>query len=290
MPQARFGKPAIVLASSLLIVACFLAGLLLLAKHDGPPPEPVEAAIPVAVAPPPSPGAVPMPEPVPVDTARRVGPQGPVAVVESDSPYRAGMIFSFDATINDVRVSPEQFSRLDLDTLEKAAGTRESFEKALAALGTSRPLFRASQPATINEEQYIKVINELPSNPAATGRAPSVPARGAGRGIPAGSTGAIFDLIAKPGHASDGEAGLLSLDITITASIPVEMRIAATENALVTRSMEMQTHKPVQPNRPFVLLNGDASILDGNGKAQVFVVRVVLGVPAAASTAPAATR
>ncbi len=94
------------------------------------------------------------------------------------APPRAGDILSFDATIYEVRISPDQISRLDVDALTKVAGTAESFEKALAALGDMRPLYRANESGSFNEEHYVKIGTAPPEAPAtkpAAGRGPLPP-------------------------------------------------------------------------------------------------------------------
>lgn len=95
-------------------------------------------------------------------TSTQPGAVTPAPADAAGRPGRVTTLYTFDATIYDLRVSPGEISRLDPEALTKAAANRDEFEKILAALGTARPLYRVHQSANSNEEQFLKVTNETP--------------------------------------------------------------------------------------------------------------------------------
>ncbi len=167
-------KPVLIIEAGLLL-AFFLATLyILFAKRDMPssnrPPDAGSATAATAAAAPPaaSAAAAPTVAPVPATAAEVLG-RAPVAELAVQNPGAGvggsvplGSSCSFDATVYDVRLNPDQISRLDIDALTRDAATREGFEKALTALGTSRQIARANQAANFNQEQYVKLTNETP--------------------------------------------------------------------------------------------------------------------------------
>ena len=279
-------------AMCLLITFSFTTGYLLLSRSNTPPPSarPIDApGLTAAASSPSSPVALsvtgsPAPAVVPAEFPAG-GPRTPAADpgARGRRPSGAGSVCSFDATVYDVRLSADQIGRLDVDALTKAAATSESFEKALAALGPTRPLYRANLPVSFDEEQYVIIDNDMP---AAAGNPATSPGKAMGL-KPSGNPGAVFDLLAK-----EGDAGTINLLMSIDASILVEVSTpgTATAHAPVVRTAKIYQQRFVAPDRPFLFVNADAATLDANGKAVAFIARVILGAPQSPAAPPATAK
>ena len=180
-----------------------------------------------------------------------------------------GPACSLDATIYDVRLAPEQIGRLDPQTLTKAAGTPATFEAALAELGTSRPLYRASQSVRLGGDM-ITIGTEAPfvSNSRITDAGQTI------NSVQYSSIGAIFGIAGRPVRARDWKltCALSSRHIPTCATT-----ISNTVRMPMFRKATMSHKGIVQAQQPFVLMSIDASSLDANGKAVAYVTRVTLG-------------
>ncbi len=274
MLHKRSGKSAGIVASGIVIAGCLAIGDLLLPNSDGATSEGRNNAgsLLAATTSGPSANSVPLvPTAAPVAVARgHAPPQAPAAGEDS------ARTCTFDATVYEVRIPPGQISRLDMDALTKAAATPEAFEKALAALGPARPLYRANQSTNFNEEQYLKITNETPyATPSATQP---------GDIAAFNNTSASFDLIAK-----EGNAGTIMLQMAIKASILLDPPPTAKVQTPVFRTTELQQQRSVTPGKPFIFVSADATSLDADGKAVAFITRVTLSAPPRhAATQPAA--
>jgi len=255
-----------ILALCLVIVCSFAGGYLL--TRQNPTSNPADVSTPTATA--------TSQPPTVADATTEETARGLRIPTTPEPPLRIqaakGMMCSFDATIYDLRIPPDQITRLDPDTLTNAAATPESFQKTLSALGTARPLYRTTLTTTLDEESYAKVSN---AKPDANGNFPPEPSRGRGAATqPISATGATFDLIPRP-----GSPGTIELDIAVTASYLLDFTVPGTLNPALLRTSEMQLHRAVTPTKPFLLFNADASTLDPSGKAVILITRVVFGQP-----------
>jgi hypothetical protein len=263
----------------LLLVFAFAAGFLLPFHNNvGVHPTEVPDSTAAAAAPgvPDTNAITESPQPAaknPVASAR--GRRGPVIAPDP----RTGEVCSFDAIIYEVRLNPSQISLIDVEALTQAAAARESFEKALAALGSTRPLYRANQTISLGEEQIIQILNLKPD----AGPAAPMGARGLGSRT-AKDPGAIFDLFAKR-----DDVDTLDLMMVIQTSIALDSAASGpgTTPTPLLRSAEINQHRPVAPGTPFLFVDADAATLDANGKAVVLITRIILGMPQAPATKPA---
>jgi hypothetical protein len=180
-----------------------------------------------------------------------------------------GPTCDFDATIYDVRMPADQIGRLDIHTLEKAAGSADSFEKALAELGSVKPLYRADQSVRLSGENVvIETQTPIVTSVTTTVNGHTVSS------YSYHSVGAIFSVA---GSASS--AGVLDLDLGIQLSTVADSAVNIYDKvkAATIRSATI-THKgPVEPSKPFVVVSVDANTLDESGKAVAYIGRITVG-------------
>ena len=191
------------------------------------------------------------------------GPQVPIAT--------EGPTSSFTATIYQVHVSVAQISRVEVDALTTAAGTPADFEKALAELGTVRPIYFVSQSVRIAGDS----IQMGSSSPYVTNS--QVSRSGATvNSVAYTNVGAIFEM---KGTVAANRS--INLDLSIDLSVLADGGVAVSNNVNAPnfRSMTLSRKGPVQPQKAFVALNVDASVRDANNRAVAYVARVVMGEP-----------
>ncbi len=227
-------------------------------------------------------------------TARGGGPGPGIRAASLEGPA-----VNLDATIYDLRLPPELIGRLDVDALTKAAASAEAFEKALAELGTAKPLYRAAQAVRLSGDT-IRITSSTPyitSSTTGAGRGGFGPGGGAagGRGAAAAGAGETVNSIS---YASTGAAFTISgeleevpLRINLTLSIEVSTltespaELTATLRAPAMRSLNLARNGFVELRQPFVILSIDGASADAGGKAVAYIARVSLSQPAAAAPA-----
>jgi hypothetical protein len=191
-----------------------------------------------------------------------------------------GPTCKFDATIYDVRMPVNQIGRLDIDALTEAAATPDAFEKALAALGTAQPLYRADQSVRLSGDN-ITIGSEVPivtsSHVSDKGQTQN--------SVQYMSTGALFNLAGKA-----GPPGGIDLDLSIQLSAISDGTANITDNvkAAVMRKATISHKGPVQPRKPFVVVSVDAASTDKDGKAVAYIGRITIGEPQHQSSGPKA--
>jgi beta-lactamase regulating signal transducer with metallopeptidase domain len=194
----------------------------------------------------------------------RMGPQAMPVLGE-------GPTCALDATIYDIRIPADKIGRLDPEALGNAAVTPADFEKALADLGTMRPLYHTDQTVRLASDT-ITIGAQTPfvtgSRSDATGRAINT--------IQYQQTGAIFMIAGKTN--AFGKVDLdLQIQLSTTASTAAD--IAPNVKASLFRTATMLHKGDVTAKTPFVVLSADAATTDENGKAVVYIARITLGVP-----------
>ena len=184
-----------------------------------------------------------------------------------------GPTCTLDATLYDVRMPVDQIGRLDVDTLAKASLTADAFEKALAALGGARPMYRASQSVRLSGDM-ITIGSEMPivTSSRTSDKGQTI------NSIQYMSTGANFRLAGKSDGAGDRDVDLdLSIDVSSTSDGgPL---ISDKVEAPVMRRVTLSHKGPVQPGKPFVVVSVDAGSVDKDGKAVAYIGRITLGEP-----------
>jgi len=177
----------------------------------------------------------------------------------------------FDATLYDLRLPVEQIGKLSVAALESAADNAESFENALAALGTPKPMYRANQSVRLSGDT-IDIVSETPyvSN-VMIGRG--------GQSIDRVSYSPTFAKFAMAG--SPAASGQIDLDLSIQLSARSESGVSITgagdklQPIMHTSSL---LHKgPVRQGKPFVVVIVNAEALDKDGKAVAYIARVTVG-------------
>jgi hypothetical protein len=180
-----------------------------------------------------------------------------------------GPTCALDATVYDVRVPADQIGKIDVDALAKAADTAEAFEKALGALGPTKPMYRANQSVRLSGDA-ITIGSEVPvvTNSRLTDRGQTINSYSYQR------TGAHFTVAGK------SDPGGVSVDLGIEVSSAADsVAVGDKAKAPVTRRATLSHKGPVEPHKPFVVLSVDAGSADKDGKAVAYVARVTFGEP-----------
>ena len=201
---------------------------------------------------------------------RRVGAGGPANFAGPPAPTLGrGPACALDATVYEVRVAADQIGRLDVEALADASETAEMFEKALATLGATRPMYRANQSVRLSGDT-ITIGSEVPvvTNTRLTDKGQAI------NTVSYQATGARFTVAGK------ADAGSVNLDLGIEVSsagegVPVGDKAAAP----VMRRATLSHKGPAEPREPFVLLSADAGAVDKDGKAVAYIARITLGEP-----------
>jgi beta-lactamase regulating signal transducer with metallopeptidase domain len=193
---------------------------------------------------------------------------GPAAPTLGDGPT-----CTLDATIYDVRIPVDQIGKLDVDALAKAAQTADEFEKALAALGTARPMYRATQSVRLGGDT-ITIGSEVPivTNSQMTDKGQMI------NTVQYQSTGA---LISVAGKAAGQGGGDVDLNIQVSSAADGGAAISDKVKAPVMRRATLSHKGPFEPRKPFVVVSVDAGSADKDGKAVAYIGRVTLGEPQA---------
>jgi beta-lactamase regulating signal transducer with metallopeptidase domain len=198
--------------------------------------------------------------------SRSFGGGGPAALTLGEGPT-----CTLDATIYDVRMPVDQIGRLDVDALAAAAGTPDAFEKALATLGTSQPLYRASQSVRLSGDS-ITIGSTVPfvTNTRMTDKGQAI------NTVSYQEVGAVFGVAGKA-----AAAGALDLDLSIQVASSTDggAQVSEKVKALVIRKTTLSHKGPVQARKPFVIVSVDAGSVDKDGKAVAYVGRVTIGEP-----------
>jgi beta-lactamase regulating signal transducer with metallopeptidase domain len=182
-----------------------------------------------------------------------------------------GPTCAFDATIYDIRLPADKISQLDLDALTKAAATTTEFEKALADLGTSRPLYHTDQTVRLAADS-ITIGTETPfvtnSRTDANGHVIN--------SVQYQSLGTIFEMAGK-----SIDAGKIDFDLKIRMSGVSDSSAAISRNikSPLFRNSIMSHKGVVEPKTPFLVLSADAATADENGNAVAYIARITLGAP-----------
>jgi hypothetical protein len=184
-----------------------------------------------------------------------------------------GPTCTLDATIYDVRIPVDQIGKLDVDALAKAAESADAFEKALAALGTARPMYRANQSVRLAGDT-ITIGSEVPivTNSRVTDKGQTV------NTVQYASTGALFSIAGKAAGAAGG-GGEVDLNIQVSSSGDVSAAISDKVKAPLMRRATLSHKGPFEARKPFVVLSVDAGSADKDGKAVAYIGRVTLGEP-----------
>ena len=195
----------------------------------------------------------------------RAGDNGPAVMGK-------GPTCAFGATIYELRVPADKIGLLDAAALDAAAATPAGFEKALADLGTSRPLYHTDQTVRLASDS-IMIGENVPvvtnSQVTAAGRVI--------RSTRYQSVGAAFTLAGKSDGPDKIECDLKIELSTISVGQPKAEEGAA--EASKFRTATLSHNGPAHPKRPFVILSADAANTDDSGKAVVYVARVTFGTP-----------
>ena len=246
----------------------------------------VGAAIPFALAQSGAPGAVQAPpgaeaasiaEPRPAATAPegrgRSGGRGgaggiapPIVAVLGEGPACA-----LDATIYDVRLPVDKIGQLDVDALSRTSATAADFEKALAALGVTQPLYRANQTVRLANDT-ISILTQTPyiTNSQITTSGQTI------NSVTYRQTGAIFSLAGK---ASVGAGMEMDLSIQVATLTEGATAISTNVKAPLFRQATMVHKGPIEAGKPFVVVSVDAGSVDESGKAVAYIGRIIVGAP-----------
>ena len=197
------------------------------------------------------------------------GPREPLARADATPAVQAleepSNAVRLQAAIYEIRVAPEQIGQLDAARLATA-----DFSKLPPELGESRALYLVDQRVSLSGDRVMVGTDE----PTVTS------SRMTDRGqrmntVQYNSVGAIVEFKAE-------RTGPRQLQVTSTIEMstktesPVQMSEGITSS--VIRKTTMSLKGPVELGKPSVLISADAASRDRDGKAVVYVARLVLGV------------
>ncbi len=182
-----------------------------------------------------------------------------------------GPTCAFGATIYDLRLPADKIGQLDLDALNAAAATPAGFEKALAELGTMRPLYHTDQTVRLASDT-ITIGTQTPmiTNSQRGGDGHAI------NSVSYQETGANFDIAGK---SNEGDKIDCDLKIELATISAGSTEIASSVKASLFRKASMLHKGTVLAKKPFVMLSADGASTDENGKAVVYIARVTLGEP-----------
>lgn len=172
------------------------------------------------------------------------------------------------AAVYELRVPADQVTRLDAAQL---AGT--DFSKFPPDMGEARTLYVVDQRVSLAGDKVMVGSNE----PSVTNT--RVMANGKTlSSVQYSQVGAIIDF--KGERTGPRELAVTSkVEVSANSDSGVEMAEGITTP--VTRSAKMSLQGPVELGKPVALVSGDATSRDADGRAVVFVTRMVLGAAAA---------
>lgn len=186
----------------------------------------------------------------------------------------SGPTCTVDATLYDVRMPLDQIGRLDVGALAKSAESADAFEKALAALGTAKPMYRADQSVRLSGDM-INILAQTPivTNTRVTEKGQTI------NSVQYRSSGAMFHVAGKAG--APGAGSPVDLDLTIDVAVPSSDGVAIANNmkAPLFRNVTLSHKGPVQPGKPFIVVSVDGGAVDADGKAVAYIGRITLGEP-----------
>ena len=186
------------------------------------------------------------------------------------------------ATIYEVALPPESAAGLDPAGVARAAGDPADLQKALAALGEAKVLYRMDQSVLLSSDR-IQVGSRVPMV-VATRRTET------GASVNAVRYESVGALLKVAGQPAPGGGISARVELEISALTESAVEIGPKTPASVVRKVVMAHDGPVKPGRPIVLVSVDAGSPDAKGNAVAYVARIVLGEPQPAADVPAQTR
>ena len=189
----------------------------------------------------------------------------------ASAPVPAPAAVRFQATVYEVRVPPARLSELDAKALSAQGPTATGLEKALAAIGPTKPLYQVDQP--VNPVKDMITVGTR--TPMVTG---SRMAESGGRinTVQYQQVGVIFKFGGSPGAVLSGRILDVKLGIEISAVTGSNVEIGTGVKAVNIRSYSLTYTGPVELGHPFVCISVDATSRDEDGSAVAYICRAVL--------------
>jgi len=172
----------------------------------------------------------------------------------------------FQATIYEVRVRAENIGDLNADALAAKAETPDSLEKALSAIGETKPAYAVDQSVNLVEDR----IHLGKREPFVTNTRISEGGRRVNT-VQYEKVGALFDVVGEA-----GEEGVdVKVKIEMSALTEGGTEVAPGVSAMVVRTVALGRSGPVRFGRPEVLVATDASARNVKAGAVAYVCRLV---------------
>jgi hypothetical protein len=262
-----------------MIVLTALVPVAVLRAQETPDAAPARPAAPAAPSMPTAPAAPAAPAPAPVGLSieeqmriRRDQERVPAPPAWQVTPtVREGPSANLDATIYDVRIPADQIGRLDLESLSRNAASAADFEKAIAALGKVKPLYRANQSVRLGGD----TVSVGSSTPYVT-NSRTLNSGQVVNSVSYADTGATVNLA---GRTVEGGQMELDLRVDVSALLETTTEIAPNVKASIFRRASMSHKGLVKPSQPFVVVSVDAASVDLEGNAVAYVARVSVSAP-----------
>ena len=189
----------------------------------------------------------------------------------ASAPAPAPAAVRFQATVYEVRVPPARLSELDAKALTAKGPTAAGFEKALAAIGPTKPLYQVDQP-----------VNPAKDTVTITTRVPMITNTRVGEGggrtntVQYQNVGVIFKFGGGPDTVLRGKVLDVKLAIEVATATGSIAEMGTGVKAVNIRNYSLTYTGPVELGRPFVCLSVDATSKDEDGNAVACVCRAVI--------------
>jgi hypothetical protein len=199
-------------------------------------------------------------------------PSGGAKPAADAGPTADPPIVRFQGTVYEVHVPAAQAGQIDPGALAAKAASAAEFQKSLAQLGRTQPLWAVDQPVGL-DSGTIRVSARVPM---VTGERP-VKGGAMARTVQYIDQGVIFAISGTPAK----EPGRKGADVRVTAEAGLAVKSPSETAAPLNprtafRNLNMAHNGPVEFGRPFVMLWLDASAPDADGQPVAFICRGVL--------------
>jgi hypothetical protein len=182
-----------------------------------------------------------------------------------------GLVVPLDVKVYELLLPPQKVDDLDAAKLTAAAADPAAFEKALAALGKAKLLYRLGQSVKLSGDRLM--VGD--SVPIAAGTETTTSGNSKTR-VQHMSVGVILKISGRP----ETDGGIRAdMDVELSAQTTSTVSIAPKMPAPVMHKQNMARKGHVAPDQPVVFLAADASTPEIDGQAVAYVVRMVAGKP-----------
>ncbi|MES2569920.1 MAG: hypothetical protein V4710_07670 [Verrucomicrobiota bacterium] len=209
--------------------------------------------------------------------ALTAAPATQVATASQGQQTPAMLPAHFQATVFEVKSTPEQAASIDAKALALKGQTAETLLAALSEKGSARILYRIDQPVNAASER-IQIAADEPVVTAtrmmANGKAINT--------VSYQSVGVIISLSARdPKGEPASESPNISMTVELAALTLSEKEVAPGQKMPTTRKVALTHNGPLQFDQPAVILSISSASEDDKLAPLAYVIRYQFSAPAA---------